>query len=293
MAGSESITFPDAIGQTGPIGLGAFLDVENVRDLFSNPVAQSPGSSIIVEEQFTIGVQIDTPSIVDVDMRWFGNRPYLGTYRTSRSPLGSPLLIEEDGFITAPFFIIRRESSYLLRPPNSVEQSLSGSINLRWCNLQLVESAIQTTVNQPPVPGLVAYATANAMTGTLGRLDAKIGDGLIIQKLGFLGLFLNAGVTLNVASYNIGIAPQCEAVELQYTESGACVIGGNCDSEFAAFLETGTGFATPAAAIAAFLFFLGGDEPLPDDGSIAASEQTFACTNGETRLWYTVDQIIS
>lgn len=291
--GLQLITFPDAAGATNDILLAPLLEVDQVNDLFSSSIPQSAGSSIIVEEVFTIGITIDRPELIDVDKRWFGNRYYLGTYRVSESALGAPYELEDEGFITSRFFRLRRERSYLLRPQNSNAQTLAGEISLNWCNLQLVDTFIQTSPTNPPVAGIVPYSTANALVGRYGRLDSKLGTGILKQRFGALMLWLNDGASLSSASYTIGIAPQIEAVELEFVQSGTCIIGTNCDSEFQAFLDSEQGFATPSAAIAAYLFFLDPTGAIPDDGSITASEATFACTDGETRIYWTVSEIIS
>jgi hypothetical protein len=288
--GCESLTrgiISDVNNISAGVGVDAFELVFNfpqkVEELYSVPQRFVEGQRIQVQEILRMYFSLVDPSVVDVDKRWFGNRPYIGTWRLNRNNLQQFTAQGDEGFITSEFFDIIRYSEYTVVPPPNVEQGTLGGVRLDDCNF-LLEPVALNILSPLLLTGQGLKKKEGVLLGDLSIDYPFLSNQDFFPKISSCGLFINKGCELTRYEYIRSVVSEVYLLRPPVSPPVVCSTNSDpCDPLFAAYIfnDLFAGhFLTQAAAIA----WISSIDPVNAPTLIPLLvRDDFVCPDGSTR----------
>lgn len=234
----------DFIGQTGSIGVLLSRSDYGLADLFASPVGIAEGSTVWVEELLRIIVSLDDESLVDLDTRWFGGKPYLGTYRVLQSEYldDGSFDTTKEGFLNALDTLLTFRTPYLVVSGIQGRAMEDSTVVLDPCDFRLNSFLISN-----PVPPIVSAADSPTILGTsqafVGRASQSyysLGVGQLKDAAIGVGLYLNKGVSLQQVRKTTRIAGQVQTTRPLAIPPSACTVQTpNCGTLTSGFFGGG------------------------------------------------------
>lgn len=219
--------------------------------IFTGTPQYYPGSTLTVQEILTIRLSIDNPEWIDVDMNWYEQHKYLGTYQTLifDDELGVTPISE--GYLNRQDTLIKEYSQYTITANPSTLVAKHEQFTADNCNFYLQPEVYLFPGENTPVPGFRLNDRNPVLIGATTLSRAPLADTEYFRKIGGVGLFLTKGVSLISLRYRCAVIND---IYTDYTPATApqCVfIEPDCGQRFAAFLlEVGGRYETLTDCIA-------------------------------------------
>jgi hypothetical protein len=237
------------------------------------------GSSFTVEEVIEFGVLINNPEVIDVDLRWYPPKKYMGTWTIFDQVSAFGTYPEDRGFIEDNITKVRRYSTYVIQANADVPIALHEQSAIDDCNF------IQTSVGAiiPPfdfeVQPLAVHEAVLKSRNTLTKVPLL--NRSFIGRIKTIGLYVDLGCELTFINYKARIINGI-SVDLPEFPLTVCSVAPlfDCDAEFTNFLAAQNAtlpnprlFKTYAEAVAQ-----GTSEGLIVDVNYSVPESGFPCS---------------
>jgi hypothetical protein len=223
-------------GQTGTIGLVQIAPPPTFAQIFDGVPQFYAGSSFVVQESLRIFTEVVDPSVVDVDLNWFENKQYLGSYQVI-SKDSIPLHRQgDDGYLVSPIQEINRYSTYTIAANPNVPVAKAEQIDLSACNFYL-QPDVYLFPNDPiPKPGFKVVDRPPAFIGAMTLQKAPLADTEFFQQIGGIGLFLQPGVEGVRVEYTIAVINDIYTDYEAYPIPTCQFLDQNCQTGFDSFV---------------------------------------------------------
>jgi hypothetical protein len=214
--GLQRISIGDGLfPATGEVGFLFPPPDFSVETLFATRVPVSEGSTVVINESVQLVFSIDNPSLVSLDKRWFGGKPYLGTYKyTTLEQLGrNAFSVGASGFLENLSVDIDLSASYLVVGDPVRNPGVGGTIHLDPCNFRIApdQSTILPPGDLPSFPEYISKGSTRAFKGNLSSELYPLGVGDYRSLIDQVGLFLLPGVSCLSATKVVSIGGQVQS----------------------------------------------------------------------------------
>jgi len=225
MSYTNTYNIPASETATGAQGFKLPTDI-SFSQIFDGAPQFYTGSSIEVAEELTLGTRIipGLDHLVDVDMRWYTPKTYMGTYQYSSNFVG---IYSDDsqGYINDIYQTITRRSRYTVTSDPSVPTGIGEQFKLDNCNYQLGE--ITATIGGVGVKLQTPTSNDNLFRGVITdtspplKLTAKYNPFFVS-----VGLYLYPGCEFLSATQKIRIINVVPASLTPYPDFSCTLLGG-------------------------------------------------------------------
>ncbi len=253
----------------------------NFTAIFQGTPLFYPGSVIEVQEVMTIISEVVQPIKVDIDLRWFSPKKYLGTYQIL-STVGLPNHRDgDDGFLVDTIQEVVRYSRYVIVANPDVPIGIYGGQQINACNFKLQQVTFVS-------PGFEVSESSLERTNAVflsqaGLAPVPLIDTQFNQLIGGIGLYFNAGVIGKRIEYTIAIINTISTDLAAFPVSSCSVPPDACTDNLNNFIAQAPNDRFATVALAQSFYNSGGFA-----NQAIIEPRSFPCGDGTNRTYFVI-----
>lgn len=251
----------------------------NFAQIFGGASLFVLGSTVRIEEIWTLYLQETNPEWIDRDLEYWLPHSYYGNWQAGTEVYADVFDVYAEGFLTQPLTKIRSYSDFTVVLPESSKYYLNGAGSIDNCNFALQEVGFSA----PPFYVGQQVLANNQQVFTYNSYDkaSPLQDALYPAKMPQIGVYTKAGCHLTRAEYQVAAINTIRAALPEAPAAVCNIYTTSCDAEYNLHLLTNAGYY-PTQGAAQIAYELAGAPP----NGIVVEVAPFICSDGQTRpVW--------